>query len=93
LRFPAAGPALGQAVRACGSGTARAGETSDAGPARYAVRFERLGVAIEARGVLVNRGGESLLLELEAPVAKLEVVEDLYARWVRQVATGYPWTP
>ena len=43
---------------------------------------------IEARGVLVVREGESLLLELEAPVAKLEVVEGLYDRWVREVAGG-----
>ena len=38
------------------------------------------------------RGGSSaakarrLLLELEAPIAKLEVVEELYAGWVKQVA-------
>ena len=58
------------------------------GESRYALRFARLGVPIEARGVLVVREGESLLLELEAPVAKLEVVEGLYDRWVREVAAA-----
>jgi uncharacterized protein YqeY len=43
---------------------------------------------IEARGVLVAREAESLLLELEAPVAKLPIVEELYASWVREVARG-----
>jgi hypothetical protein len=43
-------------------------------------------VPIEARGVLVEREGESLLLELEAPVAKLPFVAELYDRWVREVA-------
>jgi hypothetical protein len=73
LRWTAGGPALGQAVEACG------------GP-QYALRFQRLGVPIEVRGVLINRGGESLLLELEAPVAKLPIVAGLYDRWVREVA-------
>ena len=41
---------------------------------------------IEARGLLVKRGPETLLLELEAPVAKLPIVEGLYDRWVREVA-------
>jgi hypothetical protein len=41
---------------------------------------------VAVRGVLVSREGETLLLELEAPIAKLKVVEELYAGWVRQVA-------
>jgi hypothetical protein len=73
LRWTASGPALDEAVRACG------------GP-RYALRLERLGVPIEARGVLVEGEGDRRLLELEAPVAKLPIVESLYELWVRDVA-------
>jgi hypothetical protein len=51
----------------------------------YAGQFDRFGVPTEALGVLVEREGESLLLELEAPVAKLAFVEGLYDRWVREV--------
>ena len=75
LRWVGAGPALARAVQACG------------GPS-YTLRFRRLGVPMEARGVLVSRDGESLLLELEAPVAKLPILESLYERWVREVAAG-----
>ena len=53
---------------------------------RYESRFDRLGVAVGVRGTLVRRDGGSLLLELEAPLAKLELVEDLYARWLHELA-------
>jgi S1-C subfamily serine protease len=76
LRWAGAGPALARAVQACGEPP-------------YALRFQRLGVPIEARGVLVGGDGESLLLELEAPVAKLPIVEGLYERWVREVTAGH----
>jgi hypothetical protein len=46
----------------------------------------RLGVPVAVRGELVQRSGETLLLELEAPIAKLPIVEELYAAWVKQVA-------
>jgi S1-C subfamily serine protease len=86
LRWTAGDPVLVEAIEHCGGGPgARAAGTR--GP-RYARRFERFGVPIEARGVLVSREGESLVLELEAPVAKLPIVEGLYERWVRQVAAG-----
>jgi hypothetical protein len=52
----------------------------------YAFRFDRLGVPVVVRGVLVSGESETLLLELEAPIAKLPIVEELYASWVRQVA-------
>jgi S1-C subfamily serine protease len=93
LRWPAPGPALGEAVRACGEDGGASAWGPGAGEPRYVLRFLRLGVPIEARGVLVSRGPESLLLELEAPVAKLPIVEGLYARWVGTVAGGYAWTP
>jgi S1-C subfamily serine protease len=83
------GTALTEAVRACGGpsgGTATARETE--APASYAGRLDRLGVPIEARGSLVQRPGESLLLELEVPAAKLAFAVELYDRWVREVARG-----
>jgi hypothetical protein len=43
-------------------------------------------VAVGVRGTLLRRDGGSLLLELEAPVTKLELVEDLYARWLHELA-------
>jgi len=88
LRWATRAPGLEQAVRACGHGGGREAGASAADEPRYALRFARLGVPIEARGVLVVREGEGLLLELEAPVAKLPIVEGLYNRWVREVAAG-----
>jgi hypothetical protein len=86
LRWSEAGAGVGEAVRACGG-------ASDG----YAGRFDRLGMPIEARGVLVPREGETLLLELEAPAAKRPFVEEIFDRWVREVAArdrqGYPWAP
>jgi S1-C subfamily serine protease len=89
LRWTTVGPELGRAVNACGQGGGRRAGLSATGQAGYAERFERLGVPIEIRGVLVPRGPETLLLELEAPVAKLPIVEVLYDRWVREVAAGH----
>lgn len=86
LRWTTSGTGLQQAVRACGQGRGAGSGGSAAGETRYARRFERLGVPIEARGLLATRGPETLLLELEAPVAKLPIVEGLYDRWVREVA-------
>jgi hypothetical protein len=37
--------------------------------------------------VLVEREGETLLLEMEAPSSKLEFVEKLFDRWVRQAVS------
>jgi len=76
LRWPGGDAAVEAAVRACGGSS---------GPPAYSGRFERLGVPIEARGVLVLREGEALLLESEAPVAKVAFATELYDRWVRQV--------
>ena len=89
LRWTTGTTGLQEAVRACGQGEGRAAGAPAADPPRYALRFERLGVPIEARGLLVQRGAETLLLELEAPVAKLPIVEALYDRWVREVAAGH----
>ena len=89
LRWTRAGPELGQAVSACGQGGGGRAGLSATGQPEYAERFERLGVPIEIRGVLVSRGPETLLLELEAPVAKLPIVEVLYERWIREIAAGH----
>ena len=88
LRWTTSAPGLELAVRACGQGGGRAAAASAADEPRYALRFERLGVPIEVRGLLVKRGAETLLLELEAPVAKLPIVEGLYDRWAREVAAA-----
>jgi hypothetical protein len=86
LRWAGEGAGLAEAVRACGglSGAA-SGALPGGASAALGGRFDRLGVSIEARGVLVAREGESLLLELEAPAAKLPFAEELYGRWVREV--------
>ena len=88
LRWTTSVPGLEQAVRSCGQGLGRAAGASAADPPRYALRLERLGVPIEVRGLLVSRGTDTLLLELEAPVAKLPIVEGLYDRWAREVGGG-----
>jgi len=88
LRWTASAPGLEQAVGACGQGGGPAAGASATDEPRYALRFERLGEPIEIRGLLVRRGAETLLLELEAPVAKLPIVEGLYERWSRDVAAG-----
>jgi hypothetical protein len=88
LRWTTGAPELGEALRTCGQGDGRtAGGSRTQGP-RYVLRFERLGVPIEARGLVVSREAETLLLELEAPVSKLPVVEELYDRWARAIADG-----
>jgi S1-C subfamily serine protease len=80
LRWSGRPAAVGEALRACGAPFEVAGAS-----ASYASQFNRLGVPTEALGVLLEREGESLLLEMEAPVEKLEFVEKLYDRWVREV--------
>jgi hypothetical protein len=90
LRLGHDSASLARAVHDCDAARGRDG-------VRYGFRFDRLGVAVAVRGVLVARGRESLLLELEAPVAKLPVVEELYARWVEAIAEArsarYPVIP
>jgi hypothetical protein len=53
---------------------------------RYARRFARLGVGVVLRGALVAQGRHELLLELEAPEAKLAALEPLFERWMDAVA-------
>ncbi len=79
LRWGTGSPPLVPALADCGAGASGSGQP-------YAFRFDRLGVPVAVRGELIERGGETLLLELEAPIAKLPIVEELYARWVRQIA-------
>jgi V8-like Glu-specific endopeptidase len=92
LRWGGGGPSLVRALSDCGaqrSGSSRSGDRASGSGPGYAFRVDRLGVAVGVRGELVERGGETLLLELEAPLAKLPIVEELYAGWVKQVA-DYP---
>jgi len=89
LRWVAGAASMESALQSCGAlrpGSRQAGEgAAGAGPG-YAFRVDRLGVPVAVRGVLVSRESETLLLELEAPMAKLPIVEELYAGWVKQVA-------
>lgn len=77
LRVAQSEGALARGLRECDAAAAAGG---------FAFRFDRLGVPVAVRGTLVARGGERLLLEVEAPVAKLSVVDELYARWTAAVA-------
>jgi len=87
LRWPGADEALEAAVRACGGSSWSAAAASGSGvSAAYSGRLDRLGLPTEAHGVLLQRGGESLLLEIEAPVAKTAFVARLHERWVSEVA-------
>ena len=90
LRFREAPQALESALRRCGSPSALDGGSrgAGAGPQVYSFRFDRLGVPIAVREVVVPAGDGSLLLELEAPIARLEIVDALYASWVRRLAAG-----
>jgi hypothetical protein len=78
LRWRGAGPVPENVARACGPAAGTRGVA-------YAGRFERLGVPIGAWGTFVQRDGETLLLEAEAPEAKLAFVRDLYLDWLNQV--------
>jgi S1-C subfamily serine protease len=79
LRLGQEGARLARGLRDCGA-------TRGAERSAYAFSFERLGVAMAVRGAVVERGDERLLVEMEAPVAKLLVVEELYTRWLETVA-------
>ena len=57
-----------------------------AGDPSYGGRFERLGVPVGVWGTFVERPGEVLLLEVEAPQDKLAFVRDLYVEWLGRVA-------
>ena len=70
-----------RAIARCGG---QANAEAAATPESYAFRFDRLGVAVVVRGVLLRREGDTLLLELEAPLAKLAGLEELLARWSRE---------
>jgi V8-like Glu-specific endopeptidase len=92
LRWGAGPASLAPALAGCGTGAAATSQAAaagaEAGPPAYAFRFDRLGVPVAVRGVLVPRENESLLLELEAPIEKLPIVEELYEGWLRGVVSG-----
>ncbi len=52
----------------------------------YGGRFDRLGIPVAVWGTFVERAGEVLLLEVEAPQGKLAFVRDLYVEWLERVA-------
>jgi hypothetical protein len=88
LRWSGTAPGVAEAVRACGAPFEVSGGPAGGVTGSYAGQFDHLGVRTEALGVLVERDGESLLLEMEAPAAKVAFVEGLYDRWVREVTAG-----
>jgi S1-C subfamily serine protease len=63
---------------------ARCGQGAETAAGTYAYRFERLGVALAVRGALAKREAGAQLLELEAPVARMAVAEELFARLARE---------
>jgi S1-C subfamily serine protease len=80
LRFARGAIAPGVLAQTCGGSGATASS--------YAQRFRRLGVDYGAQGVFVPHGEETLLLEVEAPEAKLGFVRELFEIWARRVAEG-----
>jgi S1-C subfamily serine protease len=85
LRWASDATGLEPALAECGAAPVPAALQARGG---YAFQFERLGVPVAVRGLLMSRGGSSLVLELETPLAKLVQVDALYARWVQQVAAA-----
>ncbi len=56
------------------------------GPASYAFRKERLGVAVSLQGAFIARRSGLLQLELESPPAKAAFVSDLFLSWVKALS-------
>ena len=79
LRFGRAAVTAAQMARACGA---------PPGGTAYTRRAERMGVVIATLGAIVARGEEILLLEVEAPEAKLPFVREGFDAWVREVSAG-----
>ena len=91
LRWRGSPPGAARGLQACRGQGPRRETASPAGAApqpAYAFRVDRLGVPVAVQAVLVTQDGVSLLLELEAPVAKLPAFEALFARWVREAPRG-----
>lgn len=77
LRWGSSAMAATQWARAC---------EAPPGGTRYAHRSERLGVVVATLGAIVSRGEDVVLLEGEAPEAKLPFVREAFERWVHAVA-------
>jgi len=91
LRWGTGGPSLTRAFTDCGARPSPSSQealegAADAGRGAYSFHFDRLGVQVAVRGMITRRDDETLLLELEAPIEKLPIVEELYGRWVRLLA-------
>jgi hypothetical protein len=88
LRFREAPEQLEAALARCGSRAAIGRVGAGAGPSGYSFRFDRLGVPVAVREAALPAQSGSLLLELEAPIARLEIVDALYASWVRRLGAS-----
>jgi hypothetical protein len=78
LRWPASGIEVRRVARACG-------QPKGTPALAYARRYKRMGVDTGIWGAFQRRGDEVLLLEVEAPQAKLPFVQDLYVEWLSRV--------
>lgn len=85
LRYPASGSGLSRGLAECG---ARGDGAASGRRKPYAYQFARLGVEVAVRGVLLEGARETLLLELEAPVARRVTVDELFSGWVERIAAG-----
>ncbi len=77
---PLAG-SLAELANQCGAGPGTIGPT-------FARGRGRLGVSMALWGVLLEHDGRVILLEAEAPEAKLPLLRDAFVSWVRGVAAG-----
>jgi S1-C subfamily serine protease len=78
LRWPEGTLVPEEVARECGAVPGAAG-------AAYGGRFERLGIAMGVWATFIQKRGQVLLLEAEAPEAKLPFVRDLYVEWLSRV--------
>lgn len=88
LRYADAPARIALSLEQCGTGARAARAEAGGAAVTSSFRFDRLGVAVAVREVVLPAEGGSLLLELEAPVAKLPIVDELFASWVRRLAAG-----
>jgi S1-C subfamily serine protease len=85
FRYADAPARIALALEQCGTGARAARAEAGGAAVTWSFRFDRLGVEVAVREVVVPAEGGSLLLELEAPVTKLPIVDELYSSWVRRL--------
>ena len=81
LRWPTSAIRPEQVARACG-------QPKGTPPLAYTRRYRPLGVDTGIWGAFIPEADGVLLLEVEAPQAKLPFVRDLYTQWLARVAVS-----